>query len=984
MAELVQRIGSHTHSIYLTLGFAPSRSTLARPHSPKHSGTPPDAAVPCMIDLLSRSEGNGGVGMVDLPSGTVTFLFTDIEGSTALWERHPDAMRVALARHDKILEAAIESNGGVVFSKMGDGMAAAFASARDAVAAGVVAQQGWVEEPWNDLPGPIRVRVGLHTGEGELVNGQYLNQPLNRCARLMAVAHGGQVVISATTEPLVHGALPSGVTLSDLGEHQLRDLAEAIRVFQVCHPDLVSVFPPLRSLDRLPGNLSPQLTSFVGRDEDLLSLVAALRSSRLVTLTGPGGVGKTRLAWQVAAETLPNFPGGAWSCELATVDDPDGMLQVVAVALGVSQRTGATLEESIVEYLRSRHLLLVLDNCEHLLDDIARLTAAILRSCPKVRVVATSREFLDLPGEQVVRVRSLAVPEVESTVDELVMNPSVQLVRDRISAAGAEIASDSEDLRAVGEICRRLDGIPLALELAAARATSMAPAEIATHLDERFRLLTGRRRGGLERHQTLRATVDWSYSLLRPRERTLFDRLGVFSGSFDAAAAESVVSGDGLERWDVLDALDELVVKSMVVVEREDGSARYQLLETLRHYAREQLSASGELDSLRRQHATYYAALARDVGEGVRGPDEAIWLRTFRLEIENLRAAVAWALDSPDDVNAELGLRVIAWLAFESTGGTLNPGAWAAQAVSRIDATDPPIRTAVLGLAAWRAFQSGNLGDTLTLAEAALRDGLPAGTPYPEIPFLALAIATPGEAALKVFDRGAEELRAIDAHPAHRSRLHTSAAAAAMIIGDVDRARLEAEEAVHNADASANPSLREMALFAVANATWRDQPIQALANLQECIDMARSSDWYGHPTILYALSLAARLHAEQGDIVEARSLLREAVAISHDVGDRPALMMAVERAITLFGMFGQDEAAATLGGFFTTPVNRTRSILPRGERSERWRTLEVLRERLGNARYEELVAKGAAMSDDETIRRVRKALEPHELTADVS
>jgi predicted ATPase/class 3 adenylate cyclase len=920
--------------------------------------------------------------MTELPSGTVTFLFTDIEGSTALWEHHPDAMPVALARHDEILRTAITGHRGTVYAELGDGMAAVFASARDAVAAGVDAQQRWVEEPWSDLPGPIRVRVGVHTGEGVLINGQYLNQPLNRCSRLMAVAHGGQILISSTTEPLVHGALPPEVTLSDLGEHRLRDLAEPVRVFQVCHFDLATTFPPLRSLDRLPGNLSPQLTSFVGRDEELVSLAAALRSSRLVTLTGPGGVGKTRLAWQVAADTLPTFPGGAWSCELATVDDADGMLEVVAAALGVAERMGATLEQSIVEYLRGRHLLLVLDNCEHLLDDVARLTAAILRSCPEVRIVATSREFLDLPGEQVVRVRSLSVPGVESTVDELVMNPSVQLVRDRIAAAGVDIAADSEDLRAVGEICRRLDGIPLALELAAARATSMAPAEIAAHLDERFRLLTGRRRGGLERHQTLRATVDWSYSLLGPRERIVFDRLGVFSGAFHAAAAENVVSGDGLEAWDVLDALDELVVKSMVVVERVGGTTRYQLLETLRHYAREQLSASGELDSLRCRHAAYYGALAQQIGEGVLGPDESVWLQRFQLEIENLRAAVTWALDAPEDSNAELGLRIIAWLAFESTGGALNPGAWATQAISRTDAAEPAIRTAVLGLAAWRAFQRGNLSDTLTLAEAALRDGLPADTPYPEIPFLALALATPGEAALKIFDRGDAELRAADAHPSHLSRLHASGSAAAMIVGDVERAKLAAEDAVHNADAAANPGMREMALFAVANAWWPDAPVRALAAVHESIDLARRSNLYGHPTFLYALSLAARLHAEVGDVVEARDSLREAVAISDDVGDRPALMMAVERALAVLAMAGQDEAGAVVGGFVGTPVNRMRSILPRRERSERRGTLEALRDRLGNARYDELVAKGAAMSDDETIAFVREALAPDEPTID--
>ncbi len=437
------------------------------------------------------------------------------------------------------------------------------------------------------LTGPLRVRMGIHSGHADVREGDYYGTAVNKAARLMSAAHGGQIVVSLATEELV----PDGaVELVDLGEHALRDLARPERVFQVAHPGLVREFPRISSLDAFGGNLPVQVTSFVGRDDDLDRIVAILDDSSLVTLTGTGGVGKTRLAVQVAAEVVPRFGDGAWFCELAAVDDGEAMAQVVSATLGCLQRPGLSLAQSVVEYLKLRELLLVLDNCEHLLDEASDFADAVVRSCPNVRVVATSREALDVAGERVVRVRSLDAPASSASGDELAQSAAVRLFTDRAVDAGAETAWDTLQLAAVGEICRRVDGIPLAIELAAARTASMSPADVATHLDERFRLLTGKRRGRVERHQTLRATVEWSYQLLDDDDRLVFDRLGVFAGTFDAPAAVAVAGGDDLDGWEITEALSSLVAKSMLVPETgADGTTRYGMLETLRQFARERL-----------------------------------------------------------------------------------------------------------------------------------------------------------------------------------------------------------------------------------------------------------------------------------------------------------------------------------------------------------------------------------------------------------
>ena len=738
--------------------------------------------------------------MAELPSGTVTFLFTDLEVSTRLWEEEADAMRVALARHDEILRAVVALFDGYLVKGRGDGVHAAFVTADDALAAAVEAQRVLGDEDWA-VSAPLRARMGLHTGSAELRDGDYFGSSVNRAARLMAVAHGGQVVCSRPTADLAGDALPEGCSLIDLGEHRLRDLLRPEQVFEVRTPGTRTSFPPLQSLDSFPGNLPLQLTSFVGRDDDVAGVAKALNESRLVTLTGVGGVGKTRLALQVAADVLPQFADGAWLCELAATNDADLLAEVVVAALAVQSRPGRSLAESVCDYLAGKQALIVLDNCEHLLDEAAEMAEAILRAAPGVRILATSREALGVPGERLLGVPSLDVAS-ESTLEAIAGCEAVRLFMDRAGATRSGLELDATNADAIVEICRRLDAIPLAIELAAARVTSMSPAEIAGLLDERFRLLTGGRRRGVERHQTLRATVDWSYSLLDERERTVFVRLGVFAGSFDADAATAVAGDDELAAWDVRDALDDLVAKSMVVLDDgPDATMRYRLLETLRQYALEGLDDTARAEEHRRRHAEHYAAFAEASGLGLEGPDEAVWFPRFDAELDNLRAAVAWALEADDPSDGELGLRIIAPLTMqEAWRPSTGVGEWAEAAVARAETSTPARRCAVLAAAALKAGYDGDVGLERARAVAALRDGLPADTPAPATAYIALAVADSlaghDEAALRILAEGHRALDAIGADDSAHIALMGLDAQVHLYAGQVDDARALAEDAL--------------------------------------------------------------------------------------------------------------------------------------------------------------------------------------------
>ncbi|MCW3099654.1 MAG: adenylate/guanylate cyclase protein, partial [Chthonomonadaceae bacterium] len=635
---------------------------------------------------------------MNLPTGTVTFLFTDIEGSTKLWEQHPEAMRTALARHDGLLRQAIEDNSGVVFKTIGDAFCAAFAAAPQALAAALAAHLLLQKEAWGEI-GSLQVRMGLHTGESEERDGDYFGPTLNRIARLQAVGHGQQTLLSQATYQLVSSSLLPDVTLRDMGQQRLKDLLAPEHVWQLCHPALPSEFPPLKSLDYLPTNLPRQMTSFIGREREMAEVKRLLAATPLLTLVGSGGCGKTRLAVQVGADVLDNYKDGVWLVELAALSDASLVPQAVANVLGLREEPGRSLMQTVQDHLRDRQLLLLLDNCEHLVGACALLTDTLLKACPQLTIMATSREPLGIAGEHLWRVPSLLTPEPDELPGEekdvvavLMEYDACRLFVERAVAQRQDFVLTRRKVPVVAHLCRQLDGIPLAIELAAARVRSLTVEQIDGKLDNRFRLLTGGSRTALPRHQTLAAAIGWSYDLLTEQEKTLLARLSVFAGGWTLEAAEKVGAGQNptmpvFEGWEVLDFLTSLVDKSLVTTQERDGSVRYGMLETIREYAAEKRRASGE-EGAKEWHRDYFLALSEEAAPLLRGAEQGVWLARLDEEHENLLTALECSL-SKETPGLE-GLRFCrALLQFWGTRGHLSEGrAWCERALREVGSQD--------------------------------------------------------------------------------------------------------------------------------------------------------------------------------------------------------------------------------------------------------------------------------------------------------
>jgi predicted ATPase len=878
---------------------------------------------------------------VAAPSGTVTFLFTDIEGSTRLWEDVPTEMRTALARHDVILRSVIEARGGYVFSTAGDGLAAAFARVGDAVAAALEAQAALAIETW-PTPSPLRVRMGLNTGEVEERDGDYFGPAVNRAARIMAAGHGGQVLVSAATAALI-----GDQSIVDLGTHGFAGLAGPEHVFQLGPAE----FPPLHSIDSVPSNLPVDLSAFVGREHEMAAIAGLVRSARLVTLTGVGGVGKTRLAVQVAAGMLDEFPGGVWFVELAPLIDPALVASTVASCIGAAPAPGADPAEVACRFLAQRRALLVVDNCEHVIDAAAALADKVVRAAPRIRVLATSREPLSVKGESAWRVPSMTVEQDGEPSDAVVL--FVQRAAEARPGFSLDIAAERD---AVVQVCRRLDGIPLAIELASARVRMMSTAQLALRLDERFRLLTLGGRGAVPRQQTLEAAIDWSYELLSPQEQGLFDLLGVFSGDFDVAAVAAVA---GIDEFDALDLLGELSDKSMV--EADAVRDRYRLLETLRQYAWGRLVATSRLATARDDHAAYYMTLAGDQARLMAIPGRQVEaLDRLDLDYDNLRAALSHLIDQRQaDASARLARRLIGLFNIRHPR---EGHQWLQQVVAISNALPATARARLLADAAFAALNAGDRPAEEQLAQAAVDIG---GQAAPAVAHWILA-----SAQVQGGDPGAvAQARLAVAKAASVNDVTTQVAAsstlaqALALAGDELGAREQIAEAVSMADRLGNPAMIAAAYTVCGEA------LGYLGHSGEAVAMfakGLASVQEGGPQIMTHLRTAYVL--ESDDWGEAVRLLLIALPDAREQLSGVNQLSPLVAAAKTLAHSGEPELAATLMGTVHHHGGGSRLFGTPLDAQWRDRLVEQLRRVMGDDAMDEQLQLGADLTPDQALQ----------------
>jgi predicted ATPase/class 3 adenylate cyclase/DNA-binding CsgD family transcriptional regulator len=805
------------------------------------------------------------LGVSELPTGTVTLLLADVEGSTRLWEAEPDAMADAVARLDRCLTDLVSSHQGVrpVEQGEGDSFVVAFARASDAIACALALQQAPLA--------PIRLRIGVHTGEIRLRDeGNYIGPTINRAARLRDLAHGGQTVLSGVTEELVFEQLPAGAWLADLGTHTLRDVARPERVTQLCHPDLRNEFPPLRvTKGAVPQRLPTQFTSFVGRRDQMAEIRAHLSEHRLVTLTGAGGAGKTRLAIELAAQLGGEFADGVWYVDLAPITNPALVPTTVARAFGLPDQPGSSAEDTLIRFINNRSVLVVLDNCEHLADACATTAAAILSACPAVTLLATSREPIRAVGEITWSVPSLSLDD-----------EAVELFTDRARQSRPDFAVTDENASAVAEICQRLDGMPLAIELAAARIRALSLTEIVDSLHDRFRLLTGGARTAVRRQQTLRASVDWSHALLSEQERVLFRRLAVFLGGFDLDAAQAVAGGHDVERFQVLDQLTLLVDKSLAMAESGSGRTRYRLLETVRQYALEKLGESGEAGEVRTRHRDYFTSKAAKV-DAPSQTDYEQRIEQAEIEIANLRAAFGWSVETGDIKRAmELtSSLLLLWL----TRGLVTEGlTWLDVALSGVNApTDSAdIREARTRALADKALLLATVGVPEGVEEA--DEALASARELDDPTLLVRALMARGavsafdvDTARPYLDEGAERARELG-NPWWLARILNWQAVCALQAGDMTATRSASEEALALAGSIGDGFVSRSCHLWLANAqTYKGALAEAIAQFRSVVDEAVSAD----DVLVAVIGLVGQSFAEavRGEFLAAQALADEAL-----------------------------------------------------------------------------------------------------------
>ena len=908
-------------------------------------------------------------------SGTVTFLLSDVAGSTAMWDAEPTSARAAIARYDDIVGRAVLTEGGVLIKSRGEGDShfAVFDQAQAAATAALRIALELASEAWATAR-PLRVRMALHTGTADLRGGDYYGPEVNRCARLRAIGHPGQVLLSNATAALVRSVLPPGCGLAELGWHHLRDVAAPEQVFQLTHADLLAEFPPLATAER-HHNVPAALTSFIGRADETTEVERLVTERPLVTLLGTGGVGKSRLAFQVAAELLPRFSDGAFVVELGPLSDPALVPQQVLSSLGIAEEPGRSHAETVVANLARRHMLLVLDGCEHLLDACAALAETLLRACPKVRILATSREPFRIVGETTWRVPSLNVPEDIDGKDGAGLErfDSVRLFVNRATQSKPDFRVSDANAAAIVEVCRRLGGIPLALELAATRVKVLSCDQIATRLNNQFRLLTGGARNALPRHQTLRAAVDWSYDLLTDAERSLFRRLSVFAGGFSLEAAEAVCCGGGCGDEDILDLLCSLVDKSLVVVDERKGRVRYRFLEPLRQYAAERLAEAEESAAWSTRHLHWYLAEAGRAEPELKGPEQGSFLDLLEEEHDNLRVALAWALERPETTD---GLRLAVTLSrFWLVRGYLNEGRrWLEAALNATSDAARPDRAKALIAASTLAWHQGDYAGVGPLAESALRISRELG----EKVGIAEALCRLGELRTMTGDHIAawslfEQSRAAWAESGARRGVIQSLnvplhdlGTLACEQGDYEAAGRLFEEALDIAKEHGNIMDIVHHLSGLGHVARGRGDFEAAQTLyRESLVTARRLG-YKRMTA-FNLQYLAALAWNCGELAEASGLYREALAYFGPAGDDLGIARCLEGLCRVAAKVGAHERAAKLSGVAERLREGMNSPLPPSEVVDYRTALDATRAGLGADAFDAARSDGRNVALDDGI-----------------
>jgi predicted ATPase/class 3 adenylate cyclase len=912
------------------------------------------------------------------PTGTVTFLFTDIEGSTRLWEHDAQAMQAALARHDELLKLAIEERGGYVFKTVGDAFCAAFPTAPDALKVALETQHMLLSSEWEES-GPLRVRMALHTGAAEERGGDYFGPPLNRVARLLSAAHGGQVLLSLPTQELVRDQLPAGTSLRDLGERHLKDLFRPERVFQLLAPGMPSGYPPLKTLEAYRNNLPLQQTPLIGREEEVAEVCERLSRPevRLLTLTGAGGTGKTRLGLQAAAELTQDFEEGVFFVSLAAIRDPELVVPAVAGTLGVKEAGGQPLLESLEYYLDEKNILLMVDNFEQVLE-AAPMVTELLSTAPNLKVLATSRIPLRLYGEHEYSVPPLALPDPEQppSVESLTQYEAVRLFVERAQAAKADFSVTNENAPAVAEICYRLDGLPLAIELAAARIKVISPQKMLSRLGNRLKLLTGGARDLPERQRTLRRTIEWSYGMLEEGEKVLFARLAVFAGGRTLEAIEAICDAEGDLPVDVLDGLASLVDKSLLKQdEGVGGEPRFVMLETIHEFAREKLQESDEGEDIKRLHAEYFLTLAEEAEPGVEGAHQAVWVERLEEEHDNMRRALSWSLWQGQD--SELALRMGAALGeFWYLRGYFGEGRrWLEDALAKSGRTPTAARARALQRVSWLAFLQGDLDR----AEEASEEGLglegveffrTAGgdsTAAELQRVLGIVVGAQGE-----LERETELLEESLSLSQEAGNLRGMAASLFILgsawraRGDLERATQLLEEALTMFRETGDQHLIASVLTHLGfTFLFQDDLERATATSERAAAMLREQK---HTSYLAdALNNLGWVALLRGDSERARALYAESIQAQREIG---AKVTAPENLLGLACVAAarrEAERAARLFGASEALPEAMGAPLERGERALQEPYLAAARSKLDETSWQEAWAQGRAMALEEAI-----------------